>query len=81
MGFWVGIGTLGGGDFFRWDLKTPYIKKVNTNLKKKKYSDCNFYNFSLLVPYPNKLVVVCICNAIYSPLPTNIYFFVGEGVG
>ena len=27
--FWVGIGTLVGGDIFdifRWDLKTPYIK-------------------------------------------------------
>ena len=22
----MGIGTLGGGDFFRWELKTPCIK-------------------------------------------------------
>ena len=26
LGFWVGIGTLGGVIFFRWDLKTPCIK-------------------------------------------------------
>ena len=27
LGFWVGIGTLDGVIFFRWDLKTPCIKK------------------------------------------------------
>ena len=78
----------GGGDFFRWELKTPCTKsseyksqaKRKTN-KQKKDSDCKFYNFSLLVPYPNKFVVVCICivvfHSIYSPLPTNIFFVGG----
>ena len=53
---------------------------MNTNLKQKKKndSDFNFYNFSLLVPYPNKFLVVCICivifHGIYSPLTTNIFF-------
>ena len=66
--FWVGIGTLGEGDF-------------NTNLKQKNDSDCNFYNFSLLVPYPNKFVLVCIYivifYGIYYPLPTNTFFVGG----
>ena len=31
------IDTLGGGDFFRWDLKTPSIKVVNTSLKQKRF--------------------------------------------
>ena len=80
LGFWVGIGTLHGSDFLRWDLKTPTIKN-NANLKQKKKndSDCNFYNSSLLVSCPNKFVVVCICvlifPGIYSPLPTNIFFY------
>ena len=33
---WLQIGTLGGSDFFRWDLKTPCIKTLNTNLKQNK---------------------------------------------
>ena len=68
--------------FFRWDLKTPCIKnsEYKSQAKKKKDSNCNFYNFSLLVPQPNKFVVVCICififHGIYSPLAlsTNIFF-------
>ena len=63
---------------FRWDSKTPYIKMVNRNLKQQNDSDCNFYNFSLLIPYPSEFLVVCICilifHGIYSPLPTNIFF-------
>ena len=35
-------------------------------------------------PLPNKFVVVCGCivifHGIYSPLPTNIFFFVGGGL-
>ena len=27
IGIWVGIGTLGGMIFFRWDLKIPYTYK------------------------------------------------------
>ena len=79
----MGIGTLGGGGiFFRWELKTPSIKNSKYKSQgKKNDSDCNFYNFSLLVPYPKKFVVVCICivifHGIYSPLPTNNFFFVG----
>ena len=36
FGFLVRIDTLGGGDFFRWDLKTPSIKIGNTSLKQKR---------------------------------------------
>ena len=44
LGFWVGIGTLGGGDFFRWYLKIPCIKinseyKSEAKKKKKKKAD------------------------------------------
>ena len=51
---------------------------MNTNLKqKKKDRDCNFYNFSLLAPYPNKFLVVCICilifHGIYSPFPQILF--------
>ena len=70
IGFWVGIGTLGGGDFFQ-------VRSENSQI----LCDCNFYNFSLLVLYPNKFLVVCICilifHSAYSPIPTNI-FFVGN---
>ena len=51
------IGILGGNwhfrwelFFFRWDLKTPYIKNSEDKSQakiKKKDTDCNFYNFSL----------------------------------
>ena len=32
----MGIGTVGGGDFFRWDLKTPCIRssEYETQIKK-----------------------------------------------
>ena len=33
--------------------------------QKKNDSDCNFYNFSLLVPNPNNLLVVCLCISIF----------------
>ena len=37
--------------------------------------DCNFYNFSLLVTYPNKFLIVCICiliiHDIYSLYPLH----------
>ena len=55
-----------------------YKKIVNTNLKQKKKkksdSDCNFYNFLLLVHYPNKFVVVCIC------IVCNIYGDMGHSL-
>ena len=41
---------------------------------KKNDSDCNFNNFSILVPYTNKFLVVCIFHGIYYP-PTHEYFF------
>ena len=56
---------------------------MNTNLRRKKNdSDSNFYNFSLLVPYPNNFLLVCICILIFHgiyplPPPTNIYIFCG----
>ena len=40
--------------------------------------DCNFYNFSLLAPYPNKFLIVCICilvSMVYNPPYPQIYFF------
>ena len=43
--------------------------------KKKKDFDCNFYNFSLLVTYLNKFLIVCICiliiHGIYSLYPLH----------
>ena len=56
----MGIGTLDGGEFFQVGLENSLYKKiVNANQKlkkkKKKDSDCNFYNFSLLVPYPENI--------------------------
>ena len=72
--------------FFRWDLKTPYIKNSeyeSQDLKQKKNdSDRNFYNSSFFVPYHNNLLVVHICilifHGVYSPLTTKI-FLQGEG--
>ena len=91
------IGILGGNwHFFQVGLQNSLYKKiVNKYLKQKRNndSDCNFYDFSLLLPQPNKFVVVCICivifHGIHSPLPTNIflwgakYFFVScsQGLG
>ena len=47
----------------------------------KNASDCNFYNFSLLVPYPNNFLVVCICvltfHFVYSPSHPQIFFLWG----
>ena len=75
--------------FLWWGLKTPCMKsseyKAQAKKKKKKKkekkndSDCNFYYFSLLVTYPNKFVVVCICivilHGIYSPYPPKIFLW------
>ena len=83
----IGIGILGGNWHFRWGRffsggtwKLPVQKTVITNLKQKNDSNCNFYNFSLLVPCPNKFLVICISilifRGIYSPLPK--YIFVGD---
>ena len=62
-------------------MKTPCIKNSEYKSQaKKKDRDCNFYNFSLLAPYPNKFLVVCICilifHGIYSPFPQIL--FVGD---
>ena len=72
----MGFGTLGGGEFFQVGLENSLYKKnseYESQAKKEKDSDCNFYNFSLLVPYPDKFLVVCICipifHGIYSPYP------------
>ena len=66
--------------FFRWDLKTPYVKNSeheSQDLKQKNDSDCNFYNSSFFVPYHNNLLVVYICilifHGIYSPLTKKIF--------
>ena len=87
--FWVGIGTLGGGNVFQVGLENSQYKKqyknsiknseYNSQAKKKKDFDCNFYNFSLLVPYHKKSLVVCVCililHGLYFPYPQ--YFFCG----
>ena len=72
---------LGSKSFFRWDLKTLCIKNSEYESQAKKNdSDINCYNFSLLVPLPNKFPVVFICilifHGIYSPYPK--IFFVGD---
>ena len=82
------IVILGGNWHFRWGWyfsggtwKLSVWKIVNMNLKQKNDSKCGFYNFSLLLPYPNNFLVVCICtiifHGIYSPTPTNIFFVEG----
>ena len=64
--------------FFSCDLKTPCMKDSKYESQAKNDSDCNFYSFSLLVSYPKKILVVCICilifHGIYSSQP-QIYFF------
>ena len=69
--------------FFRQDLKTPYIKNSECDSqakKKKKDSNCSFYNFSLLVPCHSKFMAVCICILIFHGVyyPNHKYFFVGD---
>ena len=62
--------------FFRWDLKTLCIKNSECKSQAKKNdSNCNFCNFSLLLPYPNKFLVVCICILIFHGIyPPNNHF-------
>ena len=67
--------------FFRWDLKTLCIKNSECKSQAKKNdSNCNFCNFSLLLPYPNKFLVVCICILIFHGIypPTHKYFLLGN---
>ena len=67
------------GWFFQLGLDNSLYKKIEYKSQAKKIFDYNFYNFSLLVPYPNNFLVVCICilifHGIYSPLPTNIFLW------
>ena len=64
---------------FGWELKTSCIKNSEYESQARKYM-IRIARFSLLVPYPNKFLVLCICilifHGIYSPfpLPTNIFF-------
>ena len=58
-----------------WDV----WKIVNSKISSKNNdTNCNFCNFSFLVPYPNKFLGVCICilifHIIYSPRPKNMFF-------
>ena len=84
------IGILGGNWHFgsgwcfsggTWALPT-YIKnsEYESQTNKKNDSDCYCYHFSLLVPYPNNFLIVCLCilifHGIYLP-PTHKYFFCG----
>ena len=80
------IVILGAKWHFRWwwffpggTWKLSVQKIVNANLKQKIDSKCSFYNLSLLVPYPNNFLVVCICicifHGVYNPLPHLQIFF------
>ena len=74
------IGILGRNWHFRWGwFENFWYKKSWIRISSQKNgSNCNFYNFSLLVPYHNKFLVVGICILIfygtYYPLPTNFFF-------
>ena len=49
----AGISILGGGDFFQVGLDNSLYKNSEYKIQissKKNYTNCNFYNFSLLVP-------------------------------
>ena len=76
--FWWELSIQVGVVFFSWDLKTPCMKNSEYESQAKNDSDCNFYNFSLVVPYPNKILVVCICIliflGIYSLQPQILFF-------
>ena len=66
--------------FFRSDLKAPCIKNSEYQSQTKKNdSICNFCDFSLLVSYPNKFLVVCIYilifHGIYSPYPQILFLW------
>ena len=65
------MGTLGGSDFFQVGLENDR----EYEFKQKNDSDCYFYNFSILVPYTNKFLVVYIFHGIYSSPPHYKYFF------
>ena len=80
IGIFGGNWHFGMGDFFRWDLKTPCIRSSEYKSQTKKADpDCNFYNFSLLAPYSNNFLAVCVCiiivHGIYSTPTTQKYFF------
>ena len=48
LGFWVGLGILGGGDFFQVRLGNSLYEKLNANLKqKKKDFDCMDKNYNI----------------------------------
>ena len=62
---------------------------MNINLKKKRkkrkkerknYSNCNFHHFSLLVPWPNNFLVVCLCILIFHGI-VNLNFFLSCSQG
>ena len=88
---WLGKG--GGWVIFQRDFwgrghmglkNSPYKKQwIRISSKKNENDcDCKLYNFSLLVSYPNKFLVVCICSliALFSMVythPTDTFFFWG----
>ena len=80
----MGIGTLGGGDFFQAGLENSLYKKiVNTNFKQKKKKMIPIIISIISHFWSPKLkhlwYLVCICififHGIYSPLPTNIFLW------
>ena len=73
--FWVKSGILVGGDFFEVVIWKLLYKKLSIWISnQKKNYNCNFYNFSLLVSYPDNFMVVC--TSIWYILSHKPTFFV-----
>ena len=74
------IGILGGNWHFRlgWWLENSLYKKYWIQISSKKNdSECNFYNFSLLIPCTNKFVVVLfvsLFSMVYTPSYPQFFF-------
>ena len=88
LGFWLGIGTLGGVDFFRWELKTPCTKnseyksqaKRKTNKQKKKILIVNSTISHFWSPTLTNLqqsVFVSLFSIVYTPPYPQIFFLWG----
>ena len=75
----MGTGTLGGGDFFRWDLKTPCIRssKYETQTKKLILTVIStiFHFWPPTLTTFRQSVFVSLLSMVYTvlPLPRNIF--------
>ena len=80
LGFWVGIGILDGGDFFRWDLKISFLKNSGFKFQRKMIRIVIFTIFPIWSPTLTTFwysVFVSILCMVYTPPTTRKYFFVG----